>query len=73
MAGTVTAEVREVTIQPHGLAAGDRDEPPRVGGALGGEAAGAGHRFEEPDTLDQVVADATGWFGRYLGRRERKL
>ena len=28
---------------------------------------GAGHLFEEPGTLDQVVALAQGWFGRFLG------
>jgi pimeloyl-ACP methyl ester carboxylesterase len=27
---------------------------------------GAGHLFEEPGTLDQVVQHATGWFLRYL-------
>ena len=34
---------------------------------------GAGHLSEEPSTLDQVVADATPWFRRHLGRREREL
>lgn len=29
---------------------------------------GAGHLFEEPGTLDQVVALATRWFLRHLGR-----
>jgi predicted phosphoribosyltransferase/dienelactone hydrolase len=28
---------------------------------------GAGHLFEEPGTLDQVVTEATRWFTRYLG------
>lgn len=28
---------------------------------------GAGHLFEEPGTLDQVVAHASGWFRRHLG------
>jgi dienelactone hydrolase len=30
---------------------------------------GAGHLFEEPGTLDQVVTLATDWFVRHLGRR----
>jgi len=34
---------------------------------------GAGHLFEEPGTLDQVVAHATAWFRGHLGRREREL
>lgn len=29
---------------------------------------GAGHLFEEPGTLDRVVALAVGWLGRYLPR-----
>lgn len=29
---------------------------------------GAGHLFEEPGTLDQVVEHATAWFDRHLGR-----
>jgi putative phosphoribosyl transferase len=33
---------------------------------------GAGHLFEEPGTLDQVVAHATAWFRRHLGRQERE-
>jgi dienelactone hydrolase len=32
---------------------------------------GAGHLFEEPGTLDQVVRHAIGWFLSYLGRPER--
>jgi putative phosphoribosyl transferase len=32
---------------------------------------GAGHLFEEPGTLDEVVRHATGWFLHYLsGERE---
>ena len=31
---------------------------------------GAGHLFEEPGTLDQVVALASDWFQRHLGVRE---
>lgn len=30
---------------------------------------GAGHLFEEPGTLDQVVGLASTWFGRFLGGR----
>jgi putative phosphoribosyl transferase len=32
---------------------------------------GATHLFEEPGTLEQVAALATGWFVAYLGREER--
>jgi putative phosphoribosyl transferase len=31
---------------------------------------GAGHLFEEPGTLDQVVAHASGWFSRCFARPE---
>jgi len=31
---------------------------------------GAGHLFEEPGTLDEVVRQAVRWFTRHLGRRE---
>lgn len=32
---------------------------------------GAGHLFEEPGTLDQVVTEATRWFTRYLNGRPK--
>lgn len=31
-------------------------------------APGAGHLFEEPDRLDQVILLARDWFVRHLGR-----
>jgi alpha-beta hydrolase superfamily lysophospholipase len=33
---------------------------------------GAGHLFEEPGTMEQVIGHATAWFVRYLGGPARK-
>jgi hypothetical protein len=36
--------------------------------------AGAGHLFEEPGTLDQLVANAIGWFSTCFARHgQQKL
>jgi hypothetical protein len=33
---------------------------------------GAGHLFEEPGTMDEVIRHATAWFVRHLGAMTRQ-